>query len=723
MTVETVYAPHSYKPGSAGAAEAIPFEYKANSDLIVTHVADDDGARTVLAPGTHFTVGGSGPAGSGTITAIGIWPADDLFVIERDTDNRQSANYPAHEALRASEFQGDIDRLTLVTQEADERVGRAIVVPPGLQGSMIDDPAQNVGKFIAAAIDGKLIWASGTGSDAGLRADLGSADAYDLVFGYEDLLSTVSSLALTLANLPVRERIVGIRDYYVRTNGSDSNNGLSNTPGGAFLTVQKAVDTAYNRLDLGGYNVVIHVADGVYTGPVKLAGSMSGGFSKSAPPIRIVGNEAAPGSVVFQVTGDDCVAVTNQAHLAIAGVQLRTISTGRGLFIDNGAIVEAQYVSFGNIHHEMLLLAHAAAFRATGPLFMSGNAESWVHATGNSLVDMSSVSLTFNNNNFSVYAIGLNAAVMKLDSATGLGTKIATGQVLVHDSAQLNVSSYSGVPWWGNTAPVVDQGGVIQDNLLENRTLYVRSSAVGDIGTGMVNNDAYAFKTIQAAVNWLSRQPYDRAYWTNISDLSSGWTIQIADGTYAETVNLKDVHALGATIIGNSSNSAAVQVQGVTDTFVAVGLNTKWSLRYMGLSATNGNVIRAERGSQIAYRAITFGTAQSAHVSATSMARVFADGNYTINGNAAFHFFTHSHGLIDFTGAAVTVSGNPAFSAATAYAESHGCIRATGASFSGSATGKRYDVRTNAVIDINGGGTSFFPGSTAGSTASGGEYA
>src|ERR1019366_1497903 len=55
--------------------------------------------------------------------------------------------------------------------------------------------------------------------------------------------------------------------YYVRTDGSDSNTGLANTSGAAFLTIQKAV-TIVQGLDLNGFTVTIQVADGTYTGGV-----------------------------------------------------------------------------------------------------------------------------------------------------------------------------------------------------------------------------------------------------------------------------------------------------------------------------------------------------------------------------------------------------------------------------------------------------------------------
>jgi hypothetical protein len=43
--------------------------------------------------------------------------------------------------------------------------------------------------------------------------------------------------------------------------------------------------------------------------------------------------------------------------------------------------------------------------------------------------------------------------------------------------------------------------------------------------------------------------------------------------------------------------------------------------------------------------------------------------------------------------------------------------------FAGSATGKRFDAALNGVINVNGAGVNFLPGSVAGTTGSGGQYA
>jgi hypothetical protein len=69
----------------------------------------------------------------------------------------------------------------------------------------------------------------------------------------------------------------------------------------------------------------------------------------------------------------------------------------------------------------------------------------------------------------------------------------------------------------------------------------------------------------------------------------------------------------------------------------------------------------------------------------------------------------------------VALTGSPNFSGAFVYA-GDGYIDAPNNTFSGAATGKRYDSQLNGVIYTRGASTSYFPGSVAGTTATGAQY-
>jgi hypothetical protein len=62
-----------------------------------------------------------------------------------------------------------------------------------------------------------------------------------------------------------RTYLTADKTYYVRTNGSDANNGAANTAGGAWLTLQYAVNWLSRNVDGGGYTITLSVGTGTYT--------------------------------------------------------------------------------------------------------------------------------------------------------------------------------------------------------------------------------------------------------------------------------------------------------------------------------------------------------------------------------------------------------------------------------------------------------------------------
>jgi len=122
-------------------------------------------------------------------------------------------------------------------------------------------------------------------------------------------------------NSSVREVLTANRTYYVRTDGSDSNDGLANSAGGAFLTIQKAIDTVYS-LDGSTYDVTISVGSGTYTGEVLISGMRVGSGTFS-----LLGDTTTPSNCILAYTGAYGVRVDKMANVDIQGFQVQSYSS------------------------------------------------------------------------------------------------------------------------------------------------------------------------------------------------------------------------------------------------------------------------------------------------------------------------------------------------------------------------------------------------------------
>ena len=87
------------------------------------------------------------------------------------------------------------------------------------------------------------------------RVSAGNGDTEEIIIG-AGLSVSGTTLSATGGSGGGREKLTANRIYYVRTDGSDSNNGLTNDSAGAFLTIQKAIDTVA-FLDINIFNVEI----------------------------------------------------------------------------------------------------------------------------------------------------------------------------------------------------------------------------------------------------------------------------------------------------------------------------------------------------------------------------------------------------------------------------------------------------------------------------------
>lgn len=128
-----------------------------------------------------------------------------------------------------------------------------------------------------------------------------------------------------------RELLSADRDYYVRTDGSDSNNGLANTSGGAFLTVAAALVSA-KAIDPNGHKIKINVGEGVFTSTSP--NDLTGYFSKD---IKIIGAEPVSLSISSfgSATGSErnwtvVINVTDASAVSVGDYAIIRSPTGTG---------------------------------------------------------------------------------------------------------------------------------------------------------------------------------------------------------------------------------------------------------------------------------------------------------------------------------------------------------------------------------------------------------
>jgi len=194
--------------------------------------------------------------------------------------------------------------------------------------------------------------------------------ALDTTYGRQLAAAVSASAARTtlgLASVP-REVLTAARTYYVRTDGSDSNSGLANTSGGAFLTVQKAIDTAV-ALDLSIYSITINVADGTYTGAVVLKRYIGVG------PIYITGNTGSPANVVVSTTSADAISGTQCGVWQLAGMKIQTTTAGQCVNITGGfSSVTLNGVYFGACAGSHIIAQQGANVTVSASYTISGNA-------------------------------------------------------------------------------------------------------------------------------------------------------------------------------------------------------------------------------------------------------------------------------------------------------------------------------------------------------------
>jgi hypothetical protein len=169
----------------------------------------------------------------------------------------------------------------------------------------------------------------------------------------------------------VREVLTGNRTYYVRTDGSDSNTGLVDSAGGAFLTGQKAWNVVCSTIDLNLFVVTINFGAGTFAGFEDAPDNVTPGGYRYVGGGRVILNGAGSTTIIsmVQVLGN-YIQVQNIRFTGILAAWSGVIDIGAGCSFHTSATEHIHCSSGGEI-------------RATADYTISGDAARHAYAHSN----------------------------------------------------------------------------------------------------------------------------------------------------------------------------------------------------------------------------------------------------------------------------------------------------------------------------------------------------
>lgn len=307
-----------------------------------------------------------------------------------------------------------------------------------------------------------------------------------------------------------------------------------------------------------------------------------------------------------------------------------------------------------------------------------------------------------------------------LTSCTGL--PISTGV----SGLGTGVATFLATPSSANlAAAVTDETGTgtvvfssaIREKLSADRTYYVRTDG-SDSNTGLTNSSGGAFLTVTKAYN------------TILGLDLNGYTVTIQLGTGTFTAGLIVTSPVIGGAINLTGNGSANTTLAVTSSYGVYIANFACTVNVSAIKITTttaGDCLRSNiAGALININSdVNLGTCAGYHIVAQNGGQIAGGSGFTISGSSVYMIFATVAGTILLAGGTITLSGTPAWSGAGIGFYQGSQISMYSVTISGSATGKRYDGSGLSFLNSYGAGTAstYFPGNSNGTTATGAQQA
>ena len=130
MTVSSTTTRNSYSGNGSTTEFAYGFKIFDDDDITVIIRTNATGAETAKTKTTHYTVSGVGSASGGnvTFTSGNVPTSAQTVVLLRTTARTQLTDYVANDPFPAESHEDALDKLTFITQELEEQLGRSLKV-------------------------------------------------------------------------------------------------------------------------------------------------------------------------------------------------------------------------------------------------------------------------------------------------------------------------------------------------------------------------------------------------------------------------------------------------------------------------------------------------------------------------------------------------------------------------------------------------------------------
>ncbi|WP_038976573.1 hypothetical protein [Bradyrhizobium japonicum] len=254
----------------------------------------------------------------------------------------------------------------------------------------------------------------------------------------------------------------------------------------------------------------------------------------------------------------------------------------------------------------------------------------------------------------------------------------------------------------------------VRARLTADRALFVNGATGNDANNGLTTGTAFA--TLQKAMDVIAAT--DNSTFNN--------TVTVANGTYAQLILKSYLGSGNVTFTGDAATPGNVIISSAgVAVYAASVVGGNFFLSGFRLQSSGAQDINVGSYTIVTLTSCEWaGTSANYRMYCANFGRLQLQGAHKVLTGGAGLLLCEISGFLYINGAAFTIGANVTYSTSTAVARTLGYISAFTMTFSLGAfvvTGQRYQVVTNAVISDTGSIT-LFPGTVAGSVATGGQY-